>query len=216
MVRRGCDSHSIMPPWSPTIFATKARPRPLPVGFVVTNGSKRCGKRSSGTPGPLSRTQNSSGSETLVLLPGSAVGQQKPLKDQIVGTWSLVSAIIEKDGKKTDGLGPNPMGYMMFDSSGHFVYDFMRSDTPKFASNNRETGTPDENKAAVQGNISSFGTYTINPDGSVTFHIIGSSFPNWKGTDQKRLIEIGGEQLKYTNPSASVGGSAVNMLARAK
>ena len=43
----------------------------LPVGLVVTNGSNRCGSRSSGTPGPLSLTQNSSGSDTRVLEPGS-------------------------------------------------------------------------------------------------------------------------------------------------
>ena len=46
------------------ILATSARPSPLPVGFVVTNGSNRLGNRSSGTPGPLSLTQNSSGSDT--------------------------------------------------------------------------------------------------------------------------------------------------------
>jgi hypothetical protein len=152
----------------------------------------------------------------LALLPGSAVSQQKPLKDQIVGTWTVVSATVERDGKKAEALGANPLGYMMFDSSGHFLYNFMRADRPKFASNNRETGTPEENKAAVHGNISAFGTYIINPDGSVTFRIVGSSFPNWNGTDQKRLIEVSGDQMKYTNPAASIGGSATNILTRAK
>src|SRR6185369_9129063 len=47
-------SHSIMPPWSPIILATSARPRPLPFVLVVMNGSNRCGRRSAGTPGPLS------------------------------------------------------------------------------------------------------------------------------------------------------------------
>jgi hypothetical protein len=152
----------------------------------------------------------------LAFLPGNAVSQQKSLKDQIVGNWTAVSATVERDGKKIEPFGPNPLGYMTFDTSGHFSYSFLRSDRPKFASNNRETGTPEENKAAVLGNISAFGTYTINPDGSLTFHIIGSSFPNWNGTDQKRLIEISGDQMKYTNPSASIGGLAVNILTRAK
>src|SRR5262249_27108502 len=71
MVRRDCDSHSTTPPWSPTILATSARPRPLPVGLVVTKGSNRFGSRSSGTPGPLSLTQNSSGSDTRDFLPGT-------------------------------------------------------------------------------------------------------------------------------------------------
>ena len=68
-VRRGCDLHSMTPPWSPMILATSARPRPVPLALVVTNGSKRCGIMSSGTPGPLSRTQNSSGSVTLLSCP---------------------------------------------------------------------------------------------------------------------------------------------------
>src|SRR4029079_3558445 len=71
IVLRACDSHSMIPPWSPTILATSARPRPLPDGLVVTNGSTRCGNRSSGTPGPLSFTQNSRGSDTRVFEPGS-------------------------------------------------------------------------------------------------------------------------------------------------
>ena len=91
----------------------------------------------------------------------------------------------------------------------------MTPDTPKFASNNRVTGTAEENKAVVQGSINYFGTYAINPDGSVTFHIIASSFPNWTGTDQKRRVEISGTQMKYTNPEASIGGTAVLTLTRA-
>jgi hypothetical protein len=153
----------------------------------------------------------------LTLLPGSAISQQKLLKDQIVGTWTLVRAWVERDGKTTQPLGPNPLGYIMFDSSGHFSYNFMRADLPKFASNNRETGTPEENKAVVVGNISAFGAYAINPDdASVTLRIVGSSFPNWNGTVQRRLIEISGEQLKYTNPAASIGGVAPSIYTRAR
>jgi hypothetical protein len=153
----------------------------------------------------------------LTLLPGSAISQQKPLKDQIVGTWTLVYAWVERDGQKTQPLGANPLGYIMFDSSGNFSYNFMRSDLPKFASNNRETGTPEENKAVVIGNISAFGVYTINPDDtSVNLRIVGSSFPNWNGTVQRRLIEISGDQLKYTNPVASIGGIAPSLYMRAK
>ncbi len=155
----------------------------------------------------------------LTLLPGSAISQQNPLKDQIVGRWLLVYAWVERDGKITQPLGPSSIGYIAFDSTGHYSYHFMRPDVPKFASNNRATGTPDENKAVVLGNIATFGTYTINPDNaSVTLHIVGSSFPNWIGTDQKRLIEISGDgnRLKYTNPEASIDGVAPSIYIRAK
>ena len=71
VVRRGAGSHSTIPPWSPTIFATKASPRPLPWALVVTNGSNRSGRRSSGTPGPLSRTVSSIGRLTRSREPGT-------------------------------------------------------------------------------------------------------------------------------------------------
>ena len=116
----------------------------------------------------------------------------------------------------SEPFGPHPLGQFMFDSSGHFSANELRPDIPKFASNNRATGTPAENQAVVQGSISFFGTYAINPDGSVTLHIIGSSFPNWTGTDQKRIIEISGTQMKYTNAAGSVGGVAVFILTRTK
>jgi Lipocalin-like domain len=144
------------------------------------------------------------------------VAQQSTLKEQVVGTWSLVSAANEIDGKRIENFGSNPLGYMMFTSDGHFSVNFVRANRPNFVSNNRETGTPEENRAAVQGNISAFGTYTLDPDGSVTFRIIGSSFPNWNGTVQKRIIEVNGDQLKYITPATSIGGSAVSLLTRAK
>jgi hypothetical protein len=77
-----------------------------------------------------------------------------------------------------------------------------------------QLGTPEENKAAVQGNLSAFGTYTISPDGSLTLQIVGSSFPNWDGTTQKRMVEISGDQMRYYTPATSMGGSAVNILSR--
>jgi hypothetical protein len=150
-----------------------------------------------------------------MLISTASIAAAQNLKDQIVGTWTVVSAQVTKDGKVTEPQGPHPLGQVMFDSGGHFSINIMTPDTPKFASNNRVSGTAEENKAVMQGSINYFGTYAINPDGSVTFHIIASSFPNWTGTDQKRMIEISGNHMKYTNPEASIGGSAVLTLTRA-
>ena len=61
MVRPGRLSQAISPPASATSLATSARPSPCPPRLVVTKGSKRLARTSSGIPGPLSRTQTSSG-----------------------------------------------------------------------------------------------------------------------------------------------------------
>jgi hypothetical protein len=95
---------------------------------------------------------------------------------------------------------------------------FIRSDVPKFASTNREAGTAEENKAAVQGSIAYYGTYSVSENGKVvTYHIEGSTFPNWRGTDQKRLVKISGDELTVSNPAPSTGfGNAWSVWKRAK
>ena len=47
----------------------------------------------------------------LAVMTGGAVGQQKSLKEQLVGTWSFASAITTRpDGSKVETFGPNPGG----------------------------------------------------------------------------------------------------------
>ena len=100
-----------------------------------------------------------------VFLPrGGAVAQTAK---ELVGMWTLVSVTLEQDGKKTDMYGANPQGQAIFAPNGRFSIMFIRSDIPKFASSNREAGTPEENKAAVQGGIAYFGTYAVGETGKV-------------------------------------------------
>ena len=155
----------------------------------------------------------------LTCLSGSVVAQQKPLKEQIVGSWTYASAdTVRPDGSRVPTWGPNFSGLVIFGSDGRFVSLVGRADVPKFASGSRATGTADENKAAMNGSIALFGTYTINEtDHSLTYHIERSSFPNWTGTDQKRPFTLTGDELKYTVPAASAGdGRAEVVLKRAK
>ena len=81
----------------------------------------------------------------LALLPGSALSQQKSLKEQLVGTWTFVSsADVRKDGAKVDRWGPNPRGMLVFDATGRYVLVINRSDLRKFASNSVDQGTAEE------------------------------------------------------------------------
>ena len=96
----------------------------------------------------------------------TAQGASKFDKSKLVGGWTLVS--IEntlQDGKKMQGFGLSD-GVVVFEPNGRFVQALARSDLPKFASNNRSTGTADENKAVVQGSLILFGTYSVADDGA--------------------------------------------------
>jgi len=145
----------------------------------------------------------------LALLPVTSGAQQKSLKEQVVGTWILVSNTnTAANGTKSELLGPNPKGSLIFESNGRFSQIGMRSDLPKFGSNNRATGTAEENKAVVQGSIAYFGTYSVNEaDKSFTVQIEGATFPNWTGTTQNRALSISGDELTFINAAGSSGGS---------
>src|SRR6266853_732407 len=99
----------------------------------------------------------------LALLPSSAISQQKSIKDQIVGTWTFVSALdVYPDGRKNDRWGTNPKGVFMFDGNGRFAQFITRSDLPKIAAGTADKGTAEEYKAILSGLVASFGTYTVN------------------------------------------------------
>ena len=135
----------------------------------------------------------------------------------LAGTWTLVSNVTEQGGNKTDTFGPHPKGILTVDANGRYVLAIVRAGLPTVASNNRTTATPEENKAIVQGSLTHFGTVSVNAaDKTMTFKIETSTFPNWDGTEQKRAFTVTGDELKYTVPAASGGGTATAVWKRAK
>jgi Lipocalin-like domain len=153
----------------------------------------------------------------LAVPSGYALGQTA--KD-LVGTWTWTSVdLIRADGTKTQPFGANPKGYVIFDSNGRFAYLLTRPDRAKFAANNREQGTPEENKASVLGVLAYSGRYSISDGGkTLIFHIEASSYPNAEGVDQKRSITLTEDELKWINPAPTVagGGTAHTALRRVK
>ena len=146
----------------------------------------------------------------LALLPGGAVAQQKSLKEQLIGTWAIVSW--EQDGGPTGSkfqrFGANPKGYNIFDASGRFFIMLAGADLPQIASNNPSTSTPEEAKAIARGTTGYFGTYAVDEEAKIiTLRIEASSFPNQVGSVQKRTItSLTKDELKYQNVTARSGG----------
>jgi hypothetical protein len=134
----------------------------------------------------------------------------------LVGTWTLVSSVTEKDGKRTEQFGSGAKGMMSLDADGHFMLTIIGPDLPKFASNNRATGTAEENQAIVRKSIAMIGTYSIT-DKTLTFRVESATFPNWNGTAQKRsIVTASRDELKYITPTASSGGIGTVTWKRAK
>lgn len=148
----------------------------------------------------------------IVFLEGSsrAVAQDalKRPKDQIVGSWRLVSIINTRvDGGKYELFGPQAKGMVIFDRSGNYSLQIMRVSRQAFAAENRLEGTAEENRAAVQGMISHFGTYEVDEAGKlIRLRIEASSYPNWDRTDQSRSITLLGDQLTWSDPAVPRSG----------
>jgi hypothetical protein len=129
----------------------------------------------------------------------SRAAMPQPATDQFKGTWTLVSIrYVSPDGSVIEPFGPNAKGMLVFDGR-RFATQVMAASLPKFSSDNRMIGTPQEYEAISHGVVAYFGTYTVNQaDRIVTLHIERSSFPNWEGTDQERKFEFVGDELRYT------------------
>lgn len=150
----------------------------------------------------------------LLLLPlASRTATTQPAKDQFVGTWSLVSiSYVRPDGTAIEPFGPNAKGMLVFDGT-RFATQVTAADLPKFASNNRMVGSPQEYEAISHGVVAYFGTYTVNETRDIiTLHIERSSFPNWNGTDQQRKFEFVGDELRYTAASSTANPAEFALL----
>jgi hypothetical protein len=141
---------------------------------------------------------------TAVALAFTASHANAQLAKDIVGTWTLVSA--------GDAYEPNAKGSLIFENNGRFSIILMRGNLPKYASNNRTQGTAPEYKATVEGSLAYFGTHSVSGT-DLNFHIEGSTFPNWTGSDQKRInLAVTGDELKYTQPNPSGGGTPAQLI----
>ena len=154
----------------------------------------------------------------FALLPGSAVAQQKSLKQQLVGTWNLVSVDqTDSEGKKHQLFGPNPKGSQVLDASGQYFQIIWRSDVPRFKANSRLKGTAEENAAMVQGTTANFGTWTVDEASkTLTVRYEGSLFPNQAGSESKRIVTVTGDELRVSNPATGSGMRSDTVWRRAK
>jgi len=142
---------------------------------------------------------------TLILAACPAFAQSG---DELIGTWTLVSSVTEKDGQTRDQFGAGAKGMLSFDGGGHFMLTIIGPDLPRFVSGSRTAGTAEENGAVVAKSIAMLGTYSVDSGRkTLTMQVESATFPNWNGTTQQRLlVAAGANELKYVTPTASSGG----------
>lgn len=153
------------------------------------------------------------GKMTSDLAPARAT-QDAPNATDFVGTWRLVS-FESRDSTDTvvHPWGDNPQGLLVYDEHGNMAGQVTRSHRPGFASDDMRDGTAEEVRAAFDGYIAYYGTYTIDTAlSSITHHITGSLFPNWVGVDQVRYYQLEGSRLTLATPPLLVGARALRSV----
>jgi hypothetical protein len=148
----------------------------------------------------------------LALLSSGALAQTKSLKDQLVGTWTLVS--YERMASGTKQTIANPKGILMFDAGGRYVMAGERGDRPKFKSAGQ--ATTEELAAATQDFFAAnFGTWSVSDaDKILTQHFDGALRPNNEGTDVKSSISLTSDELKLINVMPLPTGASIEQVYR--
>jgi len=121
--------------------------------------------------------------------------------NQVEGTWRMVSATLEADGRIEHPYGDNPQGMLVFTPDMHFVEVLTDGDTPRFASDARG-GSDEENRRAMASSIGFFGTYSVDEQGRFAGNRVeGATFPNWVGgvrTMKELQMRVEGDRMYET------------------
>ncbi len=124
----------------------------------------------------------------------NANGGVAPPAGQLAGTWSFVSSVnTRKDGVLIDRWGVNPKGILIFDPSGHFAQIICGSESRLFGAKT----------------YCAFGSYAVDGGKSISMQFEGCSIPKLIGTTQDRqIVHVTPDELKYINPNTATGTSA--------
>jgi hypothetical protein len=140
----------------------------------------------------------------FILIVGHSIGAQPPAvpaATQFVGTWRLISRTITHDGKpvKDAVLGDHPIGYIMYDASGHMAVQLTRTDRTGNMDCSNVPAADKNNPSACDGYIAYFGTYTLDEiNHTVTHNVEGTVFARDVGKHQMRHYEFSGNELRLS------------------
>ena len=120
-----------------------------------------------------------------LLMPLSCLAQ-----NPIVGTYKIVSYVIEIDGQPREIFGKHPHGYAIITPA---------RITFVITAENRKFGTSVEEKSALWDSMIAYtGPYRIDGDKLIT-SVDTSWNENWNGTQQTRMWEVQGNRLYLTS-----------------
>jgi hypothetical protein len=123
------------------------------------------------------------------LLTSKATAQQALLKDQLIGTWSLVAASdVYENGRSVDDWGPTVKGAISYDANGRFSWIIIGEKAIS------KSGSP---RVADRMAIAYIGSYSVDEaTKTVTYKIERGSNSQLDGLSRKASIIIQGNGMK--------------------
>jgi hypothetical protein len=149
----------------------------------------------------------------LVEFPTNLNSQQGTLKDQLVGTWAIVSwEAIAPDSTKRQIA--NPKGFLIFGSDGRYAQVIARPDRPKFKSPGEPTI---EELAAAAGDFfdANAGTWRVSEAEKLLIQEFEAALrPNNEGTLFRSGISLSGDELRLISLRPLPTGARIDVLYR--
>lgn len=131
------------------------------------------------------------------------------LKEQLLGTWRLVSLTYQEDGQDYDFMGKNPIGFLVYNADGSMMVQHLSSQRKHLSTNDWTKAPLEEIKEAFISYQAYYGRYEIDIEKkAVLHHIEASLFPNWHldKVTQIRYFHIDKELLTiFTAPILVLG-----------
>ena len=134
----------------------------------------------------------------LALLPSSVLAQEKTLKQQIQGPWSLASCnSTDAKGEKAAYCANNPKGITILAGNGNWAGTITAG------------GRKDANAPGV---TALFGTWSVNEaDKTLTRHIVSGLNPAFEGKDFTVNISLNGEEMRLTGNVNPLGEGVLHL-----
>jgi hypothetical protein len=138
---------------------------------------------------------------------GARVGEVGA-RERLLGTWRLISAgTFRPDGslEPYPEYGADPIGYLMYDATGHMCVSLSSRNHPRWA--DAEKPTDAERLRSYQAFFAYCGSYEVRErDGVVIHRPEMGSWPHYIGTDQTRHFRFEGDRLILSDEETPPGG----------
>lgn len=116
---------------------------------------------------------------------------------QLLGTWRLVAVSEEEGGRVMPSpiYGARPVGYLMYDSTGHVCAQLINTARPRWKDD--DVPTPEEARSAIVGFGGYCGRYEVHADDGYIVHFPEADIvPNEIGQALKRSFALDGDRLQ--------------------